>query len=128
MKIKLQRPIVGKITSKFGNRIHPVTKLKSFHNGIDFAGKIGEPVLAPDGGKVSGVYFTKNGGNTLIIELDCGLQSRMCHLNKVLVKVGQTVCRGELVAECGSTGIGTGPHLHFGIKKNGEYVDPELYL
>lgn len=128
MKIKLQRPIVGKITSKFGNRIHPVTKLKSFHNGIDFAGKIGDSIFSPDSGKVSEVYYTKNGGHTLIIELDCGLQSRMCHLNKILVKPMQVVERGEVIAECGNTGVGTGPHLHFGIKKNGEYADPEIYL
>lgn len=127
---KLTKPLKGRISSKYGNRTHPVTgATKRFHNGIDIAGPIGAPIVSPADGEVVETYETEFGGLTLIINLDNGMQSRMCHLNKILVKKHQSVKEGQLIAECGNTGRSTGPHLHFGLKdEKRQYVNPELYL
>ncbi len=125
--MKLLMPLSGRITSKFGDRIHPVTRKKTFHNGIDIAGPIGEPIYSPDVGIVTDVYTTEKGGLTLITQHG-GVESRMCHLDKVHVKKGDQLARGQRIADCGNTGVGTGPHLHWGLKIKGNYVNPEDYI
>jgi murein DD-endopeptidase MepM/ murein hydrolase activator NlpD len=123
-------PTPGRITSKYGKRIHPVTKVADrFHNGIDIAGPIGQKIVSPANGKVIQTYNHEFGGITLIILHDNGFESRMCHLNKVLVATGERVTQGQTIAEVGNTGRSTGPHLHYGIRNaKKEYVDPETVI
>lgn len=124
------KPLSGRISSKYGNRVHPVTKeLGRFHNGIDIAAPIGAKIVSPANGKVVGSYTTEFGGVTLVIEHDNGFESRMCHLKSVLVKMDEVVKQGQEVAISGNTGRSSGPHLHYGMRnEKKEYVNPEDYL
>jgi murein DD-endopeptidase MepM/ murein hydrolase activator NlpD len=123
-------PLKGKVISKFGNRIHPVTQLPDrFHNGVDVPAPIGTKIVSPADGKVSQIYNHEFGGITLIIIHDNGFESRMCHLNEIVVKEGEKVKQGQFVAFSGNTGRSTGPHLHYGMRnEKKEYVDPEKYI
>ena len=120
-------PVTGKITSPFGWRIHPIKKSRKFHNGVDIAAKLGTPVKAPADGKVDTVWndTTYGGGLSLIIKHYNGFKTGYCHLSEQLVKSGQIVKQGEIIAKVGSTGASTGPHLHFTLTNfAGEKVDP----
>lgn len=123
------KPTQGRISSPYGPRLHPVTGAKGkFHNGIDIAAPIGQTVFSPADGKITKTYDQEFGGLTMIILHDNGLESRMCHLSGYIVGEGDVIKQGDPVAEVGNTGRSTGPHLHYGIKKDGEYVDPQDYL
>jgi len=121
-------PATGRISGVFGSQRILNGTPKSPHYGVDVAVPIGTPVLAPAGGVVSlaekDLYFT---GGTLIIDHGHGLQSILVHLSKLLVKPGQTVKQGELVAESGMTGRATGPHLHWGLYWFDEHVDAQKF-
>ena len=117
------------ITSPFGERIHPITKLKTLHNGIDLGGKIGQVIAAPMNGKVTYVTTTTGGGLQMAILHPNGFTTVYLHLSKVLVSVGQEVTTSQVIANMGNTGESTGPHLHFSLKdKTGAYIDPVPYL
>lgn len=122
------RPVIGKITSKFGERIHPITKKKSFHNGIDIACFVGTPVYCPVTGKVSEVWETKTGGLCMSIVSLENVRFGFAHLSKQINKVGDRVTKGDIIALTGNTGASTGPHLHFTMKILGQWVDPQLYI
>jgi murein DD-endopeptidase len=115
----------GRITSRFGTRIHPITKALSFHNGIDIAIPIGNDVVAPVAGKIMQVWAHDRGGLSLAMIGQDGRRYGFAHLSKQLVKQGQMVQEGEKIAETGNTGASTGAHLHFTVKQNGEWIDPE---
>jgi murein DD-endopeptidase MepM/ murein hydrolase activator NlpD len=120
-------PVTGKITSPFGWRNHPIKKSRKFHNGVDIAAKLGTPVKAPADGKVDTVWndTTYGGGLSLIVKHYNGFKTGYCHLSEQLVKSGQIVKQGEIIAKVGSTGASTGPHLHFTLTNfAGEKVDP----
>lgn len=124
---KYLNPIRGLITSKFGNRIHPVTGASEFHNGVDVAAVQGTAVISPAGGIVSNVYYNSLGGNQLIID-HTEIVTGYAHLNAVLVKVGDKVTAGQKIAIVGSTGQSTGAHLHFTLRKGGNLVNPLDYF
>jgi murein DD-endopeptidase MepM/ murein hydrolase activator NlpD len=127
--IKFLYPVYGRITSKFGLRIHPVTGESKFHNGIDIAGKDGDKIRCPFDGTVAKVYFNSIGGNQLIIQHSNGYITGYAHLKKVFVSSGNNVLQGQIIAEVGNTGRSTGPHLHFTLKdNNSNYLDPIKYL
>ena len=119
-----------RLSSTFGYRTHPVSgQPNKMHNGVDLTGAIGTPVYATRSGKVSYVGFQKNGaGNYVNIQHDNGFLSTYMHLDSYIVKAGDYVTIGQLIGYCGNTGGSTGPHLHFGIKKNGSWVNPANYL
>lgn len=118
-------PIKGKITSSYGERVHPVSGKKSFHTGLDIAGNMGEDVLASLSGKVvSSGWYNSVYGNVVILNHGNNIQTFYAHMSETLVKVGQEVKRGDVIGKVGSTGLSTGPHLHFEIRINGEHVDP----
>jgi len=123
-------PVDGRISSTFGNRIHPVTgAVGSFHNGIDIAAPIGTPVVAPMRGEVLSIYTHNTGGLSLIVQHPNGYRTGYAHLNRILVRTGEEVMQGEVIAEVGNTGASTGPHLHFTITNAaGNKVDPQTYL
>lgn len=116
------------ITSGFGSRTNPVTGVAgSFHAGIDIAAKIGTPIYSILDGTVSVAQSNPKvnlGGKYIKINHIDGSQTVVMHLSKVIVKNGQSVKRGQIIGYTGNTGRSTGPHLHFGILKNGSYRDP----
>ena len=115
--------ITGRITSLFGNRVHPITKETEFHNGIDVSAPTGTPIFSPVDGWVKEMYNHPTGGETLIISDDqLRVRIGLCHLNdKRIVRVGDKITKGQLIAESGNTGASTGPHLHFTFKSNGRW-------
>lgn len=126
-------PLPGytRISSYFGNRLHPILKVYRFHSGIDIGAPQGTYIHAAASGKViwSG-WRSDGGGNTIIIDHGGGIATLYLHIMNggLLVKEGQVVAAGDVIAKVGSTGLSTGPHLHFTVKKNGESVDPLLYV
>jgi LysM repeat protein len=121
-------PVRGRLTSKFGYRQHPMGGGRKFHRGIDVAAPVGKSVLAAKSGKVT--YASRRGtlGLTVIIDHKDGFQTIYGHNSKILVKVGQKIEQGQQIAQVGSTGLSTGPHVHFEIRKGGRAVDPLPYL
>ena len=116
------------IGSGFGVRIHPILKIRKMHTGIDFVANTGTPVYATGKGKV--VFVGRNGGYGLEVRIDHGFGYRTlyAHLSKVLVKRGQKVKRGDLIAKTGNSGLSTGPHLHYEISHNGKKLNPSQFF
>ena len=114
----------GRITSKFGNRNHPVLKSVKFHRGVDIAVSLGTPVYAGIKGIVTFAGKRGNYGNLVEIEGSDGIKVRYAHLSKIDVIAGQRVSDGEKVAETGNTGMSTGPHLHYEIIVDDSPVNP----
>lgn len=121
-------PLMGWVTSEFGYRISPFTGKREFHRGIDIAAKMGEEILAPANGVVTKSSYEPDIGNTLKVDHGNGIVTCYGHLSKITVKRGRTVKRGETIGVVGSSGRSTGPHLHYGIRVNGVYVNPKKYL
>ncbi len=122
-------PTYGVISSPFGWRRHPITKQMSFHSGIDIAAPEGTPVFASAPGTV--IFAGEKSGYGLLVEVKGSKETfRYAHLSKITVYVGQRVDRGTLIGRVGSTGVSTGPHLHFEIEvlAKGEVVNPLAYL
>jgi murein DD-endopeptidase MepM/ murein hydrolase activator NlpD len=122
------RPAAGSMTSSFGYRIHPIYGDWRFHYGIDFAGAAGTPIYAFAGGTVLATGRDSGYGNYLFIEHDGGFVTLYAHCQRIHVRSGQTVKAGQEVASIGSTGLSTGPHLHFELRRGGVFLDPSKYL
>ena len=102
---------------------------RHFHSGIDLAKPAGTPVLAAAGGLVTVARFDPNGyGNYLVLDAGHGLTTLYAHLQEFDVQLGEPVFKGYPIARVGSTGMSTGPHLHFEVRTDGRRVDPELFL
>lgn len=125
---KLLAPISGTITSGFGYRYHPITKKIDFHTGIDVAAQEGTNILSALPGKVIEIGQSNIYGNYIVIEHSKGFKTVYSHCSKIIASVGMQLKRGERIATVGSTGISTGPHLHFEIKINDTFVDPTWVL
>jgi murein DD-endopeptidase MepM/ murein hydrolase activator NlpD len=121
-------PAKGWLTSRFGPRMSPFTGRRSHHAGIDIASRSGTPILAPARGRVKSVGSRGPLGNSLTIDHGYGLKTFYGHTKEIFVKVGDTVERGQKVAEIGSTGRSTGPHLHYAIHVKGKARDPLNYI
>ncbi len=114
------------VTSGYGLRINPVTKMPQYHRGIDIAMPKGTPLYAVVDGKVITVSKDDINGNFIVLKDSKGNEYSYSHLDSSNVTVGQEVKRGDLVAKSGSTGRSTGPHLHFGVKEKGNFREPLL--
>ncbi len=121
-------PAQGWVTSDFGFRTNPFTGLTQMHEGIDISNRVGTIVIAPANGFVSDIGSDWVHGRFLVISHGFGMTTRYSHLNKVLVKVGQKVKRGDKIAEIGTSGKTTGPHLHYEVRLNGIPVNPMRYI
>jgi len=121
-------PVQGWVTSGFGFRTNPFTGLNQMHEGIDISNRIGAPVVAPADGIISDTGSDWGHGKILVISHGFGVVSRYSHLNKVSVRVGQKVKRGDKIAEVGMSGKTTGPHLHYEVRLNGIPVNPMRYI
>ena len=116
------------ITSYFGYRMHPVLNVWKYHSGMDIAASTGASIIAAGPGKVILAQTYGGYGNCVIIDHGGGVVSLYGHASKLLVSEGQTVTKGQEIAKVGSTGISTGPHLHFEVRENGVVVEPLDYL
>jgi murein DD-endopeptidase MepM/ murein hydrolase activator NlpD len=123
------RPILkGWMSSFYGLRTDPFTGHKAHHEGVDFAGKLGSDIVSVASGVVTWAGSRYGYGNLVEINHGNGYTTRYGHAQKVLVKVGDTVKKGQVVALMGSTGRSTGPHVHFEVRYNGKVVDPMEYI
>ncbi len=114
--------------SKFGPRIAPTAGASTYHKGWDIGGEFGAPMVSVLAGTVYAVGYNSSAGNFVKVEHQPGFISVYCHCSKILVSEGEYVKQGQQIALVGSTGVSTGPHLHFAISKDGEYVDPDPYI
>ena len=119
----------SRLSSGFGLRYHPIYKIRKLHTGIDFGARVGTPIYATGGGKVTKVSTSFYGyGKQVEIDHGFGLKTKYAHLSEFKVKVGQRVKRGELIAYSGNTGTSSGPHLHYEVHKNRQKVNPIHYF
>ena len=125
---KWPAPSYTRITDEYGWRIHPTLGVRKFHNGIDMGAPGGSPILAAYDGVVVASAYNGTMGNYVMINHGGGLYTIYMHASALYVKEGQTVAKGDRIAAVGTTGRSTGNHLHFGVRLNGEYVNPNSYL
>jgi murein DD-endopeptidase MepM/ murein hydrolase activator NlpD len=119
---------MGYYSSNYGYRLDPFNGRQTFHTGVDLIAPPGTAVVAAAGGVVSTVAFSSEYGNMVDIDHDNGLTSRYAHLSKSLVRVGDIVMKGQNIAQVGSTGRATGPHLHFEVREKGIPLNPNKFL
>jgi len=127
-QLPVGRPVPGSISSKFGRRQDPLVKKNAFHPGIDFRGHTGDQIRATADAVVKQASRTKALGNYVILSHGNGFETIFGHMQKYLVKKGDTVERGQVIGLIGNTGRSTGSHLHYGIRHNGKSIDPMKYL
>ena len=116
------------ITDKFGWRDAPTAGASTYHEGVDIGAPYYSDVYAAQSGTVIQAGWNGGYGYSVIIAHDFGVATLYGHMNDYYVSVGQTVSRGQVIGECGSTGISTGPHIHYEVRINGEKIDPLPYL
>jgi murein DD-endopeptidase MepM/ murein hydrolase activator NlpD len=121
-------PVQGRITSPFGARINPITKKQEFHTGIDIAAKSGTAVLAANSGTIIKAAWNNSYGNMVMVDHGGGIVTLYAHNSALLVKTGDVVSKGQSIAKAGSTGMSTGPHVHFEVRVNGQYKNPIDWL
>lgn len=118
-------PFSGRITSTFGTRKNPFNKRTSeFHNGVDIAGKYGSPIMAAGDGIVTFAGWKGSWGRLVVISHGYGYVTQYAHNSSLVVKTGDRVKKGQVIARLGSTGRSTGTHVHFGIAYQGKWINP----
>ena len=122
-------PTAGWLSSAFSrSRFHPILHIARPHEGIDVSAPMGAPIVAPAAGTVTMVTVQTGYGNVLEIDHGDGIVTKYAHCSRIVVRVGQRVKRGQVIANVGNTGLSTGPHLHYEIHVNGKVVDPLTYV
>jgi len=121
-------PANARISSGFGNRVHPILGYSRFHGGVDFAAPQGSTIFAADSGQVIFSGWYGGYGQTVIIDHGGGITTLYAHASQISVQEGQSIQQGQPIAAVGSTGLSTGPHLHFEVRQNGSPVNPMGYL
>ena len=117
-------PVSGLVTSRFGWRSHPVSGQDDFHTGVDIAAAQGTPILAALPGVVEQTGYSESYGNFVVLRHSDNLRTTYNHCSEILAKEGEQLARGDRIALVGSTGISTGPHLHFEVEVKGLKADP----
>ncbi len=121
-------PTFGRITTAYGWRTHPITRQRDFHSGIDIANRKGSPIYASANGTVKEIGSNRYYGRYVIITHKFGYETMYAHLDKALVKKGEVVIKGEIIAEMGNTGRSTGTHLHYEVRRYGRNLNPYHHL
>lgn len=116
------------VSSRFGQRVHPITGEIKNHTGIDIASNQGTTIYAADGGTITLAAWNGGYGNCVMIDHGNGYVTLYGHMSSIAVSQGQTVSQGDTIGYVGSTGNSTGPHLHFEVLKNGTRIDPEQFF
>ena len=119
-------PVDGRITSPFGWRIHPITHMRRLHTGVDIAAPYGTPIHATGGGEVIYAGWRGGYGNAVIIDHGGGRATLYGHMSSIAVATGQVVAKEQVIGHVGSTGVSTGPHVHYELRINGVPVAPPL--
>ena len=122
------KPVEGSISSDFGMRLHPIYNVPFFHSGIDFSASQGSRVQSTGDGIVTYSGYEKGYGQKITINHGYGYITIYAHLSKSLVRQGQKIKRGDIIALSGNTGISTGPHLHYEVHKDNVIVNPCAYF
>jgi murein DD-endopeptidase MepM/ murein hydrolase activator NlpD len=122
------RPVQGWVTSGFGPRLSPFTQQMAMHDGLDIGAAPETPVRAPAGGRVAVVGYDGKMGKMIALDHGYGIETQYGHLAKALVREGQKVRRGDIIGLVGSSGLSTGPHLHYMVKVRDRPVNPERYI
>ena len=127
---KFQWPVSGiyTVTSPYGWRTHPINGKRELHTGVDIKAYMGTNILAAESGTVIFSGNKSGYGYTVIIDHGGGISTLYAHNSKLLVSVGETVSRAQVIAKAGSTGYSTGPHCHFEVRVNGAHVNPNSYI
>lgn len=121
-------PTKGWVTSSFGYRRSPFTRLREFHKGLDVAARVGTPVISPADGEITYADTKGRLGKTIKIDHGYDLETRYGHLSEIYVKSGQKVKRGDKIGAVGNTGRSTGPHLHYEVRVGEVPVNPRRYI
>lgn len=117
-------PVHGRLTSGFGRRFHPILGYVRFHDGMDLAAAAGTPIVAAADGRVVTAGWHGGYGELVQIAHSAGLETSYGHMSRIAASVGQVVRKGEVIGWVGSTGLSTGPHVHFEVTRNGRPVNP----
>lgn len=125
---RFKRPLNGRYTDRFGKRVHPITGRPNYHKGQDIAAPTGTSIRAARSGRVTFAGKMKGYGRLVIIRHSGGFSTWYGHCSRLIVKSGQRVKMGQLIAKVGQSGLATGPHLHFEIRKGGRPLDPLKYI
>jgi murein DD-endopeptidase MepM/ murein hydrolase activator NlpD len=120
----LMAPVAGRITSGFGLRHHPILHFSRMHTGIDFGAAWGSPIVAAADGQVVAAGWTGGYGRQVQVAHGSGIVTTYSHMSGIAASFGETVRQGQVIGYVGSTGLSTGPHLHFEVRMNGRPVDP----
>ena len=120
----LQQPVPGRITSNYGLRMHPILGYSRMHRGVDFRAAHGTPILAAADGRVTGAGWAGGYGRQVRLSHSGGLASSYSHMSRIAVQPGTRVRRGQVIGYVGSTGLSTGPHLHYEMYRNGRTINP----
>jgi murein DD-endopeptidase MepM/ murein hydrolase activator NlpD len=121
---QMKMPVAGHLTSSFGMRFHPILGFSRMHQGVDFGAPMGSPIAAAADGTVSYAGFHGGHGNFVQIRHGGDMGSGYAHMSRFIVRVGQHVSAGQVIGYVGSTGLSTGPHLHFEVYRNNAAVNP----
>lgn len=117
-------PVAGRITSGFGLRVHPILRFARFHRGIDFGAGYGAPIVATADGQVTGAGWAGGYGRQVRLAHGSGIVTTYSHMSRAIVEPGSLVRQGQLIGYVGSSGLSTGPHLHYEVYRNGTPVNP----
>ena len=120
----LMAPVPGRMSSRFGMRRHPILGYRRMHSGLDFKAGHGQPIVAVTDGRVLSAGRAGGCGNAVKLRHGGGIDTRYCHMSRIAVDRGQNVRRGQVIGYVGSTGLSTGPHLHYEMYRNGRAIDP----
>lgn len=121
-------PVKARVSSSFGYRVHPLENLTKFHYGTDLAALSGDDILCFAEGTVTEIGMDEEHGNYIRVQHPDGFESMYAHCGTVYVRQGQKVSAGEKIGLVGVSGMVTGPHLHFELTKDGQYLNPEFYM
>ena len=120
------RPVDGRVTSNFGMRFHPLLHHSRFHKGMDVGAPAGSPIVAAADGRIAAAGWHGGYGQQVAIAHADGLKTTYSHMSRIAARPGEIVRRGQVIGYVGSTGLSTGPHLHFEVLRNGRAIDPRV--
>ncbi len=122
------RPLYGRVMSRYGWRRHPISKKRRFHKGIDIASWTGAPIHVTADGIVEYAGWSRTFGYVVVVNHSYGYRTYYAHCSQILVKRKEIVKKGQVIAQVGSTGLSTGPHLHYEIRKWNQRLNPIAFL